>query len=186
MFQAKASKERLDLVKSLMACKPKPRASICAFVLEMKGYFNRLEYLNMVFDVELSINIIISGCEVYVRREAQDKLEARSKKCIFVSYPEESFGFFYKPIDNVVFVARRGVFLEREMISKEDGGKVVSTVNPDDISLPIHRTSGIVSKPPQFYYGFHIEEDNISDSILSELDEPADYKEAMAIPEAAK
>ncbi|GJT81405.1 hypothetical protein Tco_1055747 [Tanacetum coccineum] len=61
MFQAKASKERLDVVKSLMACKPKPGASICAFVLEMKGYFDRLESLNMVFDAELSINIILSG-----------------------------------------------------------------------------------------------------------------------------
>ncbi|GKA56775.1 retrotransposon protein, putative, ty1-copia subclass, partial [Tanacetum coccineum] len=58
---AKASKERLDVVKSLMACKPKPGASICAFVLEMKGYFDRLESLNMVFDTELSINIILSG-----------------------------------------------------------------------------------------------------------------------------
>ncbi|GJR11354.1 retrotransposon protein, putative, ty1-copia subclass [Tanacetum coccineum] len=61
MFQAKASKERLNVVKSLMACKPKPRASICDFILEMKGYFDRLESLNMVFDAELSINIIISG-----------------------------------------------------------------------------------------------------------------------------
>ncbi|GJR38432.1 hypothetical protein Tco_1214116 [Tanacetum coccineum] len=61
MFQAKASKERLDVVKSLMACKPKPRASIYAFVLEMKGYFDILEYQNMVFYAELSINIIISG-----------------------------------------------------------------------------------------------------------------------------
>ncbi|GKA87322.1 hypothetical protein Tco_0809033 [Tanacetum coccineum] len=61
MFQTKASKERLDVVKFIMACKPKPRTSICAFVLEMKGYFNRLESLNMVFNVELSINIILSG-----------------------------------------------------------------------------------------------------------------------------
>nr|GEV25555.1 hypothetical protein [Tanacetum cinerariifolium] len=60
MFHAKESKERLDVVKSLMACKPKPGASICAFILEMKGYFDILESLNMVFDVELSINIIIS------------------------------------------------------------------------------------------------------------------------------
>ncbi|GKC47655.1 retrotransposon protein, putative, ty1-copia subclass, partial [Tanacetum coccineum] len=44
-----------------MACKLKPEASICAFVLEMKGYFDRLESLNMVFDAELSINIILSG-----------------------------------------------------------------------------------------------------------------------------
>ncbi|GJV30523.1 hypothetical protein Tco_1386971 [Tanacetum coccineum] len=61
MFQAKTSKGRLDVVKSLIACKSKPRASICAFVLEMKGYFDRLESLNMVFDAELSINIILSG-----------------------------------------------------------------------------------------------------------------------------
>ncbi|GKC20519.1 retrotransposon protein, putative, ty1-copia subclass [Tanacetum coccineum] len=44
-----------------MACKPKPRASIYAFTLEMKGYFDNLESLNMVFDAELSINIILSG-----------------------------------------------------------------------------------------------------------------------------
>ncbi|GKB04021.1 retrotransposon protein, putative, ty1-copia subclass [Tanacetum coccineum] len=153
------------------------------------------------------------GCEVFVRREAQDKLEARSEKCLFVGYPKESFGyFFYKPKDNVVFVARRGVFLEREMISKEDSRskidleeiqesvdeepivntdsqqEVVTPVEPNDVSLPIRRTSR-VSKPhqdPQFYYGFHIEEDKISNSTLSELDEPANYKEAMASPEAAK
>nr|GEY20882.1 hypothetical protein [Tanacetum cinerariifolium] len=41
MFQEKASKEHLDVVKSLMSCKPKPGASICAFILEMKGYFDR-------------------------------------------------------------------------------------------------------------------------------------------------
>ncbi|GJW39877.1 retrotransposon protein, putative, ty1-copia subclass [Tanacetum coccineum] len=92
------------------------------------------------------------GCEVFIRQEAQDKLEARFEKCLFVGYLEDSFGYlFYKPKDNVVFVARRGVFLEREMISKEDSGK-----------------------------------DKISDSTLSELDEPANYKEAMASPEAAK
>ncbi|GKB09927.1 retrotransposon protein, putative, ty1-copia subclass [Tanacetum coccineum] len=372
MFQAKASKERLDVVKSLMACKPKPEASICTFVLEMKGYFDRLESLNMVFDAKLSINIILSGlpadynlvvprkaaqgksdrgskrkaefeiaptsdpkeamcfycntnrhwkrscpnylkdfkdgkvkkgshsgskgsrmlkhgklnlvmenrkikpiqglekyeahakdwtspckdiyefvecishngnvilnvvssneldksklCPRYSRighvnkiriaqlqkdgvlesfdfksddvcesclldkmtkspftgsceREAQDKLEARSEKCLFVGYPEESFGYlFYRPKDNVVFVARRGTFLEREMISKEDNGSKIDLEE-------IQETSSRVRKPPLFYYGFHIEEDKISDSILSELNKPANYKEAMASPMAAK
>nr|GEV25553.1 hypothetical protein [Tanacetum cinerariifolium] len=132
-------------------------------------------------------HIKILGCDVYVRREAQYKLEARSKKCLFIGYQEESFGYlFYKPKDNVVFVARKEVFLDREMISKEESWKVVTPVKPDDISLPIRRTSGRVSKPPQFYYGFHIKEDKISDSTLSELDKPANYKEAMASPEAAK
>nr|GEV65248.1 retrotransposon protein, putative, Ty1-copia subclass [Tanacetum cinerariifolium] len=123
---------------------------------------------------------------------------------------EESFRYlFYKPKDNVVFVARSEVFLEREMISKENSGskidpkeiqesadeepivntdtqqEVVTTVEPDDISLPIRRTSGRVGKPPQFYYGFQTEEDKISDSTLSELDEFANYKEAMTSPVAA-
>nr|GEV99061.1 hypothetical protein [Tanacetum cinerariifolium] len=61
MIQEKASKERLDVVKSLMACKPKPTAYVCTFFLEIKGYFDRLESLNMVFDAKLSINIILSG-----------------------------------------------------------------------------------------------------------------------------
>ncbi|GKB06343.1 retrotransposon protein, putative, ty1-copia subclass [Tanacetum coccineum] len=43
MFQANASKERLDVVKSLMPCKLKPGAFICAFVLEMKGLCSRIK-----------------------------------------------------------------------------------------------------------------------------------------------
>nr|GEV53721.1 hypothetical protein [Tanacetum cinerariifolium] len=161
--------------------------------------------------VVLTFALFCKGCEVFIRRETQDKLEARSEKCLFVGYPEESFVYLlYKPKDNVVFTAQRGVFLEREMISKEDSGskidlekiqksvdkepivntntqqEVVTPVKPDDISLPILKTSGRVSKPHHFYYGFYIEEDKTSDSTLSELDEHANYKEAMASPEAAK
>nr|GEW13246.1 hypothetical protein [Tanacetum cinerariifolium] len=64
--------------------------------------------------------------------------------------------------------------------------EVVTPVKPDDISLPIHRTSGRVIKPPQFYYGFHIKKDKSINCTLSELDEPANYKEAMTSPKAAK
>ncbi|GJX43651.1 putative RNA-directed DNA polymerase [Tanacetum coccineum] len=120
-------------------------------------------------------HIKIWGCEVYIRREAQDKLEAISKKFLFVGYPEESFGYlFYKPKDNVVFLARRVVFLERDMISNEDTG---SKINLEEI-----QESGdeepIVNTDTQ--------QEVISDSTLSELDEPANYKEAMASPEAGK
>ncbi|GJS05009.1 retrotransposon protein, putative, ty1-copia subclass [Tanacetum coccineum] len=76
--------------------------------------------------------------------------------------------------------------LERKCPQKEKSDlntntqqEVVTPIEPDDISLPIRKTSSRVSKPSQFYYGFHIEEDKISDSTLSELDEPANYKETM-------
>nr|GEZ52680.1 hypothetical protein [Tanacetum cinerariifolium] len=190
MFHAKASKERLDVIKSLMACKPKPRASICAFVLEMKGYFDRLESLNMVFDTELSINMILSGLPadynqygyVYLIKHKldtfkafkryQNKVEKQLGRKIKLAPPRtpqlngvaERRNRTLLDMDNMVFVARRGVFLEREMISNKDSRskidleeiqesadeepiintntqlEVVTHVEPDDISLPIRRT----------------------------------------------
>ncbi|GJW00298.1 hypothetical protein Tco_1555549 [Tanacetum coccineum] len=74
----------------------------------------------------------------------------------------------------------------RPIVNTDTQPEVVTPVKPDDISLPIRRTSGRVNKPPQFYYGFYIEEDKISDSTLCEWDEPANYKEAIKIPKAAK
>ncbi|GKB15479.1 hypothetical protein Tco_0849402 [Tanacetum coccineum] len=121
-------------------------------------------------------HIKIWGCEVFVRREAQDKLEAISEKCLFV---EDS--------GSKIDLEEIQEFADEEPIVNTDTQQeVVTLVEPDDISLPICRTSSRVSKPPQFYYGFHIEEDKISDSTLSELDEPTNYKEAIASPEAAK
>ncbi|GJW57503.1 retrotransposon protein, putative, ty1-copia subclass [Tanacetum coccineum] len=96
-------------------------------------------------------HIKIWGCEVFLRQEAQDKLKARSEKCLFVSYLEELFRYlFYKPKDNVI------ISVNEEPIVNNDTQQEV--VTPD----------------------------KISDSTLSELDEPANYKEAMASPKAAK
>ena len=56
-------------------------------------------------------HIKIWGCEVYVRRETQDKLDSRSEKCLFVGYPQRSFGYlFYRASENMsrVLFQRRG------------------------------------------------------------------------------
>nr|GEU51195.1 hypothetical protein [Tanacetum cinerariifolium] len=123
-------------------------------------------------------HIKIWGCEIFVRREAHDKLEAISRKCLFIDYREESFGYlFYNPNDTVAFVARRGVFIEIEIISKEDSGsmidleeiqesvdeepivntdtqqEVVTPVELDDISLPIRITSGRMDVKTAFLNG---------------------------------
>ena len=60
-----------------------------------------------------------------------DKLEPKSDKVVFVGYPKETRGYyFYKPSENKVFVARGGVFLEREFVSKTVSG---STVHLEEI-----------------------------------------------------
>nr|GEW88468.1 retrotransposon protein, putative, Ty1-copia subclass [Tanacetum cinerariifolium] len=191
------NKTLLDMVRSMMSRATLP-ISFWGYALDTATHILNLVPPKKVSKTPFEMwkgkrpslrHIKVWGCEVYVRREAQDKLEARSEKCIFFGYPEDSFGYLlYKLKENVVFVSQRGVFLEREMISKEDNGckiyleeipvsvdkepivntdtqqEGVTPVEPDDISLPIRRTSGRVSKPPQFYYGFHIEEDKTSDS----------------------
>ena len=156
-------------------------------------------------------HIKVWGCEAFVRRDTHDKLEPRSERCIFIGYPQKSFGYlFYRPKDNVVFVARRGVFRERELISQGDSGRQIeleeiqesidegtstagtqpeeeTPVEPIDESLPLRR-SDRVRVHPQFY-GFHITTEGdtyISDGTLINLDEPNSYKEAMAGPESAK
>ena len=69
----------------------------------------------------------IWGCEAYVKRQASDKLAYKSDKCLFVGYPKETKGYyFYIPSENKVFVARNGVFLEREFISKRVSGSKIS------------------------------------------------------------
>ncbi|GJW88233.1 retrotransposon protein, putative, ty1-copia subclass [Tanacetum coccineum] len=186
----------LDMVRSMM-CRATLPIILWGYALEIAAHTLNLVPTKKVSKTPFEIwkgkcpslrHIKIWGCEVFVRREAQYKLEARFKKCLFIGYLEESFGYlFYKPKDNVVFVTQRRVFLEREMISKEDSGtkidleeiqesayeepiintntqqEVVTPVEPDDISLSIRRTK-----------------DKISDGTLTELNEPANYKEAMA------
>nr|GEW86318.1 hypothetical protein [Tanacetum cinerariifolium] len=56
---------------------------------------------------------------------------------------------------------------EEPIVNTDTQPEVVTPVKPDDIPLPIRRTSGRVSKPPQFYYGFHIKKEKISDSTLN-------------------
>ncbi|GKB54983.1 putative RNA-directed DNA polymerase [Tanacetum coccineum] len=121
----------LDMVRSMM-CRATLPISFWGYALETAAHILNLVPTKKVSKTPFEMwkgkrpslgHIKIWGCEVFVRREAQDKLEARSEKCLFVGYPKESFGYlFYRLKDNVVFVARRGTFLERDMISKEDSG----------------------------------------------------------------
>ena len=69
----------------------------------------------------------IWGCEAYVKLQASDKLTSKSDKCLFMGYPKETKGYyFYIPSKNKVFVARNGVFLEREFISNRVNGSKTS------------------------------------------------------------
>ncbi|MCQ7222035.1 DDE-type integrase/transposase/recombinase [Salmonella enterica] len=91
----------------------------------------------------------IWGCEAYVRRQVSDKLGPKSDKCYFVGYPKETKGYyFYIPSQHKVFVAKTGVFLEREFVSRKTSG---STFDLEEVQDEDHSTEALmeVEQEPQ-------------------------------------
>jgi hypothetical protein len=66
------------------------------------------------------------GCEAYVKRLMSDRLTPKSDKCCFVGYLRETKGYyFYNKVEGKVFVARNGVFMQKEFLSKGVSGSKV-------------------------------------------------------------
>jgi hypothetical protein len=66
------------------------------------------------------------GCEAYVKHLMSDKLGTKSEKCFFVGYPRETKGYyFYNKAEGKVFIARNGVFMEKEFHFKGVSGSKV-------------------------------------------------------------
>nr|GEW36231.1 hypothetical protein [Tanacetum cinerariifolium] len=58
------------------------------------------------------------GCEALVKRDAPDKLDPRSIKCIFIGYSKETISYyFYYPFENKIFVAQNAEFFENRLMS---------------------------------------------------------------------
>ena len=122
-----------------------------------------------------------------------------------MGYPKETKGYYsYNPIENKVFVARNGVFLEREFISKGTSGSKVQLEEvrepQDNIELLVdtHSQQTIVDTPPivqnlrRSYrirheperYGFLVTDNH--DVLLVDQNEPTIYQEAMLDPDSEK
>lgn len=61
MFLKKARQELYKFVKALMACKLKDREFVCAHVREIQRHVERLEKLNINFDKEFSIDMVLNS-----------------------------------------------------------------------------------------------------------------------------
>ncbi|KAK8573042.1 hypothetical protein V6N12_029080 [Hibiscus sabdariffa] len=90
------------------------------------------------------------GCKAYVKHQMSTKLEPKSHKCTFVGYPEETNGYyFFNPKENKVFVARTGVFLEKEFLSNNENGRNIELeeVQPQQVIEPeVEQTSQVVEE----------------------------------------
>jgi hypothetical protein len=115
----------LDMVHSMMSLTDLP-LSFWGYALEAAAFtLNRAPYKSVeMTQYELwngkkpNLSFLkIWGCDVYVKRLQPNKLEPKSDKCVFVGYPRETTGYsFYHKTKGKVFVAKNGVFLEKEFI----------------------------------------------------------------------
>src|SRR5215216_656043 len=124
----------LDMVRSMMSLTDLP-LSFWGYALETTAFtLNRASSkslrrhrMNSGLATSLSCRFLkVWGCDAFVKRLQSDKLTPKSDKYIFVGYPRETLGYyFYNREEGKVFVARSGVFLEKEFLTKGTSGRSV-------------------------------------------------------------
>jgi hypothetical protein len=195
----------LDMVRSMMSQCDLP-LSFWGYALETAAFtLNRIPSKSVVkTPYEMwtgkspSLSFLkIWGCEVYVKRLISDKLTPKSDKCFFVRYPKETLGYyFYNRSEGKVFVARNGVFLEKEFLKREKSGQKVYL--EEILDAPVESDSAsdanvaeqveapvAVETPPLSRRSARLRELR-GDLLLLDDDEPATYAEAMMDPDSEK
>ena len=144
-----------------------------------------------------------------------DKLKPKSEKCVFIGYPKETIGYtLYHISEGKTFVAKFGVFLEKEFLSKEVSGRKVEldevtvpapllesstsqklvSVTPTPISDEAndndHETSDQVTTEPHRSTRVRSAPEWYGNPVLEIMlldhDEPTNYEEAMVSPDSTK
>ena len=125
----------LDMVHSMMSQSDIP-LSFWSYALETAAFtLNRVPSKSVVktpYEMRTGKSPSLSflkiwGCEAFVKRLESDKFALKSDKSIFVGYPKETLGYyFYNRSEGKVFVARNGVFLEKEFLKGERSGRTSS------------------------------------------------------------
>ena len=135
-----------------------------------------------------------------------DKLTPKSNKCFFVGHPRQTKGYyFYNQAEGKVFVARNGVFLEKEFLLKEVSGSKVQLEEirdvPETVSAPTEpsrdeqevaelvleetapRRSVRARRAPEKFMLLTMGQ---CDILLLDNDEPKTYMEAITGPDFEK
>nr|GEW23523.1 retrotransposon protein, putative, Ty1-copia subclass [Tanacetum cinerariifolium] len=108
------------------------------------------------------------GCETLVKRDAPDKLQQISVKCIFIGYPKKTMGcYFYFPPESKIVIARYAEFFEKNMITQEVSGRAIDLeeIQDKDTSpykitseIPMEVEARLVAKGYTQLYGVDYEE----------------------------
>jgi hypothetical protein len=103
----------------------------------------------------------IWGCEVFVKRPTSHKLIPKADKCFFVGYPKETkWYYFYYQSENKITVARHGIFLEKEFLTKWSSESNVILKEIQDTLHNIISDTDQINPPLDSLANEHLEEPN--------------------------
>ena len=136
----------LDIVQSMMSLTDLP-LSFWGYALKTAAFtFKRAPSKSPSKSVETTQSELWFGkkpklsflkiwdCDAYMKKFHPDKLKPKSEKYVFIGYPKETVGYtFYHKSEGKTFVAKFGVFLEKEFLSKEVSGRKVQL---DEVTIP--------------------------------------------------
>ncbi|GKB02970.1 retrotransposon protein, putative, ty1-copia subclass [Tanacetum coccineum] len=121
------------------------------------------------------------GCEALVKRDTPDKLNSRSIKCIFVEASGIHGLLEISGSDKGLEIIQEKDTQPSESTSKEHNEVAPIEVEPQNVGVPIRRSAKIPQAPDRYGYYVDVEEYELGD-----LDEPPNYKAALADPESNK
>jgi hypothetical protein len=133
----------LDMVRSMMSISELP-LSFWGLALETAAFTHNRAPTKSVettpyelwFGKKPKLSFLkIWGCEAYVKCLQPNKLEPKAEKMHLCRLSKETIGYsFYNKTDNKVFVARTGVFLEKEFLMKGLSGRTIELDEQDEQS----------------------------------------------------
>ncbi|GJW91242.1 zinc knuckle CX2CX4HX4C containing protein [Tanacetum coccineum] len=183
----------LDMVRSMMNLTTLPK-SFWGYALETAA-----RILNMVSTKKVdrtsyeiwhgkTLNfsyLKVWGCEALVKRDTPDKLDSRSIKCIFVGEEVADIVKIKKQrsLLNPSLIARTNTIASWYCENTSEAHNEVAPieVEPQNVGVPIRRSTWIPQVPNRYGYYVDVEEYELGD-----LDEPPNYKVALADPESDK
>ncbi|KAC9852096.1 hypothetical protein E3N88_45172 [Mikania micrantha] len=203
----------LDMVRSMM-CRTNLSHSFWSFALMTAARIVNLAPTKKVnktpYEIWFGTKPILSylrvwGCDAYVTRDSDDKLDPRGEKVVFVGYHNRSGYYFYHPDANLISIKRKGHFLEKEFLDRGTGSNIVDleeirepqttadevgtsdqqevVANESDINTGIRRSSRTRNAPDRYLWLL----DGSEVLVVAEPDgEPTNYKSAISDPESAK
>ncbi|GJS78199.1 hypothetical protein Tco_0728080 [Tanacetum coccineum] len=181
LFEKQARFERFDLIQTFHACKREEGKPAGSYVLKMKGYVEKLDYLGYVLPQDLSGKEKARGKKikpVYIPEPKNPKfLISSSGKGYEPAYHHKEVGYCKRNCP--AYLAE--LIMKKKQVGTASSSEVEGFEPPQEEEAPVCRSVRTHQAPECLCLNVEVEEHNLRD-----LNEPTNYKASMLDPQSDK